>query len=62
MVQLRIKPFQQVEAEREKRERQTALFRRRQAVGLLLLAAAVLLFWLLRGNRGWLFPPGWWRL
>lgn len=34
---------------------------RQQAVGILLIAAAILLVALLRADRAWLFPPGWWR-
>jgi len=35
--------------------------RRRQVAGLLLIAAGILLFTLLRAGRAGLFPPGWWR-
>ena len=38
-----------------------ALARRRQALGLLLLAAAILALVLLRAPAHILFPPGWWR-
>ncbi len=38
------------------------LYRRRQIVGMLIVAALILLAILLRAPRGWLFPPGWWRL
>ena len=36
--------------------------RRRQIRGLLLLAAAVLLFTILRAGLHRVFPTGWWRL
>jgi hypothetical protein len=62
MVQVRIKPHYRQVAERRVRLRQWVLYRRHQAMGLLMIAAAVLLFWLLRGHRDWLFTPGWWRL
>jgi hypothetical protein len=62
MVVLRIKPYRQQVAEEQGRARQPALFRRRQVWGLLAIAAAILLYWLLRGRRDWLFTPGWWRL
>lgn len=35
--------------------------RRRRILGILLLAAAILVFTLLRADRHMLFPPGWWR-
>jgi hypothetical protein len=62
MAELRIKPHYQQVAERQVRLRQWTLYRRHQAMGLLMIAAAVLLFWLLRGHRDWLFTSGWWRL
>ncbi len=37
------------------------LTRRRQAVGLVLIAAAILLLAVLRAPAHALFPPGWWR-
>lgn len=52
-----------VQQERKaRREAQRLLFRRNQAVGLLLLAAAVLVYRLLHTPAGWIFPQGWWRL
>lgn len=35
--------------------------RRRQIIGILLVAAAILVFALLRANKHALFPQGWWR-
>jgi uncharacterized membrane protein YidH (DUF202 family) len=35
--------------------------RRRQAIGLLLIAAGILAYVLTRANWHDLFPPGWWR-
>ena len=35
--------------------------RRQQAIGILLVAALILLFTLLRADHRMLFPPGWWR-
>jgi hypothetical protein len=61
MVQTRIKPYDQQLAEQTRRAAQLRLFRRNQLFGLLLVAAAILLFWLLRTNPRWIFPPGWWR-
>lgn len=43
------------------REREATLTRRRQAIGLLLLAGLILLFALLRAPAHVLFPTGWWR-
>jgi hypothetical protein len=45
-----------------RRDAQRKAFRRNQAIGLLLAAAAVLTWRLLHTPSGWLFPPGWWRL
>jgi len=45
-----------------RRDSQRNLFRRNQAYGLLLTAAAVLAWRLAHTPPGWLFPPGWWRL
>jgi hypothetical protein len=61
MVQTRIKPYHQQVAEKGRRAEQTRLYRRNQAFGLVLLAAAILLWWLFRTNPRWIFPPGWWR-
>jgi hypothetical protein len=61
MVQTRIKPhFQQV-AEEAKRDEQRRVFRRNQIFGVLIVAGAILLWWLLHTNPAWIFPPGWWR-
>jgi hypothetical protein len=35
--------------------------RRRQVIGILLLALGILVFTLLRADWHNLFPPGWWR-
>lgn len=35
--------------------------RRRQVIGILLVAALILIFTLLRANQHALFPQGWWR-
>jgi hypothetical protein len=48
-------------AEKERRRRQLRLYRRNQVFGLLLVAAAILLFRLLHTNPRWIFPTGWWR-
>jgi hypothetical protein len=61
MVQTRIKPYFQEVAEKARRREQQRIFRRNQAFGLVLVAAAILIFWLLRTNPKWIFPPGWWR-
>jgi len=62
MVETRIKPYFEEQAELARREAQTRVFRRNQAIGLVLVALAILVFWLFRTNLGWIFPPGWWRL
>ena len=61
MVETRIKPYDQQVAEKTRRAEQTRVYRRNQALGLLLVAAAILLLWLFRTNSKWIFPPGWWR-
>jgi len=62
MVETRIKPhFQQV-AEAVQRSEQTRVYRRNLILGLLLVAAAILISWLVRTNPKWIFPQGWWRL
>jgi hypothetical protein len=61
MVQIRIKPYDQQVAEQARRAEQTRVYRRNQAFGLVLLAAAICLWWLFHTNPNWIFPPGWWR-
>jgi hypothetical protein len=45
----------------ERRAHQERLFRRNQVLGLLIIAAAIVLWWLFHTNPAWIFPPGWWR-
>jgi hypothetical protein len=61
MVDTRIKPYDEQQAEKAAREEQTRVFRRNQVWGLLILAAAICLWWLLHTNPKWIFPTGWWR-
>jgi len=61
MVQTRIKPYHQQVVEKVRRAEQTRVYRRNQALGLVLVAAAILLWWLFHTNPRWIFPPGWWR-
>ncbi len=61
MVERRIKPHQQQLAEDQRRAEQRRLFRRNQIFGLLIIAAAILVWWLFHTNPKWIFPPGWWR-
>ena len=60
MVDQRIKPHAQQQVGVARRDQQARVFRRNQVFGLLILAAAIILFWLLRAPRGWAFPVGWW--
>jgi|SRR5579863_74588 len=62
VVDTRIKPYKQQQAEKAAREEQTRVFRRNQVFGLLIVAAAILAWWLWHTNPNWIFPPGWWRL
>jgi hypothetical protein len=61
MVQMRIKPYDQLVAEQTRRQRQQRIYRRNRVFGLLLVAAAILAWRLLHTNPTWIFPPGWWR-
>ncbi len=61
MVQAHIKPYLQEVAEKARREEQRRIYRRNQAFGLVLAAAAILIWWLFHTNSAWIFPPGWWR-
>lgn len=59
MVESRIKPHNQLEIERVARAEQTRLFRRNQIFGVLVLAVAIVGWWLLHTNPWWIFPAGW---
>ena len=62
MVDTRIKPHHEQLAEHERRLAQRRTFVRNQTIGLLLVAAMILVWWLFHTNPKWIFPPGWWRL
>ena len=61
MVERRIKPYIEQQAERQRRAEQTRVYRRNQVFGLLTVAGAILVWALARTNPRWIFPPGWWR-
>ena len=61
MVQTRIKPYLQQVAEKVRRAELTRVYRRNQILGLVMVAAAILVWWLFHTNPKWIFPPGWWR-
>lgn len=61
MVQQRIKPFKQQADEQARRAQQRRIFRRNQAFGLLLVAAAILIWRMFHTNPAWIFPAAWWR-
>jgi hypothetical protein len=61
LVETRIKPYRQEQDEQARRAEQTRVFRRNQVIGLMLVAGAILVFWLFRTNPQWIFPTGWWR-
>jgi hypothetical protein len=61
MVDRRIKSHAEQQAEDELRTEQRRAFRRNQTFGMLIFAAAILVYWLLHTNPKWIFPPGWWR-
>lgn len=62
VVETRIKPYNEQQAEKAARAEQTRVYRRNQVFGLLIVAAAICLWWLLHTDPKWIFPPGWWRL
>ena len=61
LVNRRIKPYFEEQAGKERRAAQTRVYRRNQALGLVLIAMAIVVFWLFRTNPKWIFPTGWWR-
>ena len=61
VVETRIRPHREQQAEQANRARQLRTYRRNQIFGLLLVAAAICLWWLFHTNPKWIFPPGWWR-
>jgi hypothetical protein len=61
MVESRIKPFKQQADEQARRGEQRRVFRRNQVFGLLIIAAAILIWRLFHTNSAWIFPTGWWR-
>jgi uncharacterized membrane protein len=62
LVETRIKPYFEEMAAKALREEQRRKFRRNQVFGLLLVAVAILIWWLFHTNPARIFPPGWWRL
>ena len=62
MPETRIKPHREQQAEEARRAAQRYAFTRNQVLGMLLLAAAILAWWLFHTNPQWIFPTGWWRL
>jgi hypothetical protein len=61
MVEIRIKPHDQQMREAAARAEQRRVFRRNQVFGLLIAAAAVVVWTLLHTKRDWILPAGWWR-
>ena len=61
MVQTRIKPYLQQVTEKARRAEHARVYRRNQTLGLVMVAAAILVWWLFHTNPNWIFPPGWWR-
>jgi hypothetical protein len=62
MPDLRIAPYQEQQAKAARRAEQLRLYRRNQILGLVLVAALIFLWWLIRAPHGWVFPRGWWRM
>jgi hypothetical protein len=61
MVERSIKPYAEQLAEKQRRQEQREAFRRNQTFGLLIIAGAMLTWWLFHTNPKWIFPLGWWR-
>jgi hypothetical protein len=61
MADIRIKPHREQAAGDARRAEQRRVYRRNQVFGLLIVAAAIVGWWLFHTNPGWIFPPGWWR-
>lgn len=61
MVDSHIKPHLEQDAEDARRAEQRRLYRRNQVLGLLMIAGAIVAWWLFHTNPGWIFPRGWWR-
>jgi hypothetical protein len=61
MADPRIKPHPQQSAEDSRRAEQLRCYRRNQVLGLLIVAAAIVAWWLFHTKPGWIFPRGWWR-
>jgi hypothetical protein len=61
MVETRIKPHLQQVAEQQARDEQRRIAWRNEVLGLVLIAAAILVWWLIHTNPKWIFPAGWWR-
>jgi hypothetical protein len=61
VVQTQIKPYAEQQAELARRAEQKRLYRRNQAFGLMIAAAAICAWWLFHTNPKWIFTTGWWR-
>ncbi len=61
-METRIKPHLEQAVQDERRAGQGRAYQRSQVFGLVLVAAAVCIWWLFHTNPKWIFPQGWWRL
>ncbi len=57
----RIQPYLEQKKAEERRAAQLRAFRRNQAFGLLIIAAAILAWCYFRANKSWIWTPDWWR-
>ena len=62
MVSHHIKPYRQQMLEKSRREEQSRIYLRNQVLCMVLMAIAILVWWLCFTNPKWIFPTGWWRL
>ena len=61
MTETRIKSYAEETVAEERRAGQRRAAVRNQVFGLLMLAAAIVVWWLAHTNPRWIFPAGWWR-
>ena len=61
MEQIRIQSYWQQQADERRRAQRSRQFARNQALGVLMVAALICLWWMVHSRPGWILPAGWWR-